>query len=190
MHLLVGTQRPDAYILDGEIRAQFTTRLSTGSLDREGAVMMWRSPWVGTAPVSAPGRGVAATGSEDPFDVQVYWTPDPRRIGELTSASAVEERAILASLRPQAAVHEPMRPVFNPDDDEADLTWDDVADARWDLDRRELPAYAREIGADQAPLPASDSAASPLPPAADPEPLQPARLEVLPDDGIEDEEGR
>src|SRR5690625_5509450 len=60
IHLLVGTQRPDAAFLGEGLRDNFDTRVSLGPLSPQGAQMMWEAPYLGVAvPRNARGRGTA-----------------------------------------------------------------------------------------------------------------------------------
>lgn len=107
IHLLMGTQRPDADFLGGEMRDNFPARAALGSLSPQGAQMMWNSPSTGIAlPKGVKGRATAVTVGGAPGEVQVYWTPDPRRAKKSGNDADI---AILESLRPSEAVHPPLR---------------------------------------------------------------------------------
>lgn len=110
VHLILGTQRPDADILagggsgGGELRDNFATRISLGRLSPQGAQMMWDASYVGvTIPRGIPGRGTAVSAGDDrPMEVQSYWTPDPRRAAKVGTR---EDLAVLSRLRPMTVTH-------------------------------------------------------------------------------------
>lgn len=105
IHLLLGTQRPDAEFLGGEMRDNFATRMSLGRLSPQGAMMMWEAAYIGVSvPRGKPGRGTAVDDNDNPVEVQAYWTPDPRRL----KPDDVEDRAILERLRPTECLHPPL----------------------------------------------------------------------------------
>lgn len=103
IHLVLGTQRPDAEFLGGEMRDNFATRMSFGRLSPQGAQMMWES----TAGVSVPngirGRGTGVTIDDVPVEAQCYYTPDPRK------AKDPEDLALLEQLRPATISHPHLR---------------------------------------------------------------------------------
>ncbi|MCX5046264.1 FtsK/SpoIIIE domain-containing protein [Aldersonia sp. NBC_00410] len=99
-HLVVGLQRPDATIMDGEGRDNFIMRISMGKLSRVAADMMWESSYIGrTVPPGVRGRGTARNHKSNPVEVQCYYTPD------LTDPDPRAQRVINA-LRPKTASHE------------------------------------------------------------------------------------
>lgn len=94
VHLVVGTQRPDAQFLGGDTRDQFGARCSLGRLSPEGARMMWGAHHIGVAvPRGCPGRGTAVGQDGGAVEMQAYWTPDP------TKADG-EDRDLLEAMRP------------------------------------------------------------------------------------------
>lgn len=94
VHVLLGTQRPDAEWLGGDVRDQFQARMSMGRLSPQGAQMMWDSAQWGTSvPRGKPGRGTTVTPGGEIVEAQTFWTPDPM------SASPAELE-ILAALKP------------------------------------------------------------------------------------------
>lgn len=107
VHLIVGTQRPDAQFLGGDTRDQFGARCSLGRLSPEGARMMWAAHHIGVSvPRGCPGRGTAVSVEGQPVEMQSYWTPDP------TKASG-EDRELLEAMRPQESLW-PRRVVVPP----------------------------------------------------------------------------
>lgn len=105
IHILLGTQRPDAEFLGGEMRDNFATRMSLGRLSPQGAIMMWEAAYIGVSvPRGKPGRGTAVDDNDNPVEVQAYWTPDPRRL----KLEDKDDRAILERLRPASCVHPPL----------------------------------------------------------------------------------
>lgn len=107
VHLIVGTQRPDAAFLGGDTRDQFGARASLGRLSPEGARMMWGAHHIGVAvPRGKPGRGTAIGEAGEPGEAQSYWTPDP------TKADG-EDLEVLHRMRP-AETRWPRRVVVPP----------------------------------------------------------------------------
>ncbi|SKF61495.1 cell division protein FtsK [Mycobacteroides abscessus subsp. abscessus] len=94
IHVVLGTQRPDAEFLGGEVRDNFSSRAALGALSQQGAQMMFDSPHIGTRiPRGLQGRGTWA-GDGQPREVQYLYTPDP------AEASSTQDLALLAALRP------------------------------------------------------------------------------------------
>ena len=107
IHLILGTQRPDSDVLGGEMRDNFGTRISLGSLSPQGAMMMWENPNVGVAlPRNIKGRATAIADDARPLEVQAYWTPDPRRAALRADP---EDLRLLEQLRPLQVDHGPLR---------------------------------------------------------------------------------
>ncbi len=103
IHVVMGTQRPDAEFLGGEMRDNFASRMSLGRLSPQGAMMMFEAPYIGVSvPRGVPGRGTAVDDDDVPVEVQGFWTPDPRREEK---KGVVEDLAILDRLRPAATRH-------------------------------------------------------------------------------------
>lgn len=129
IHLLNGTQRPDAEFMSGGMRDNYDTRVSMGPLSPQGAQMMWDSVYLGVAvPRKIRGRGTAINEEEQVSEIQVPWTPDPRR------ADNPEDRAILDALRPEAISHHPLELDLGPetDIDGGEIgPWARVLEARW-----------------------------------------------------------
>lgn len=106
IHLVLGTQRPDADFLTGSMRDNFDSRLALGRLSPQGAQMMWESPYLGVAvPRRIRGRGTGITEDERVEEVQVLWTPDPRRAARDAKEA---DLALLDALRPAVTTHPPM----------------------------------------------------------------------------------
>lgn len=107
VHLILGTQRPDAEILGGEMRDNFGTRISLGPLSPQGAMMMWENPNLGVSlPRNVAGRATAISDDARPVEVQAYWTPDPRRAAY---SADPQDLHLLDQLRPPRAKHGPLR---------------------------------------------------------------------------------
>jgi len=107
IHVILGTQRPDADFLGGEMRDNFASRISLGRLSPQGAMMMWEAAYIGVSvPRGVPGRGTAVDDDDLPVEVQGYWTPDPRRAEKKEIA---EDLAILERLRPDESAHRPLK---------------------------------------------------------------------------------
>lgn len=130
VHLVLGTQRPDADFLTGSMRDNFDSRLALGRLSPQGAQMMWESPYLGVAvPRKIPGRGTGITEDERVDEVQVLWTPDPRRAYDEDKKSDI---ALLEALRPERAVHHPLEVDLGDEvtiDGDARLEWDKVIES-------------------------------------------------------------
>ena len=78
VHLVFGTQRPDAEYFGGDMRDNFRARISMGRLSPQGAMMMWENPAVGVSlPRGKRGRGTAIDDDNRPVEVQDYLTPKP-----------------------------------------------------------------------------------------------------------------
>lgn len=106
VHILLGTQRPDAEFMTGGMRDNFDTRVSMGALSPQGAQMMWDSAYLGVAvPRKIRGRGTAINEAEEVAEIQVPWTPDPRRAER---DAKPEDLQILQALRPKEALHPPL----------------------------------------------------------------------------------
>lgn len=113
IHLIIGTQRPDAEWLGGETRDNLATRFSAGPLSPQGAAMMWESQNVGVAvPRGIPGRGTAYLVDGEPGEVQALWTPDPRRARR---DEDVEALALLDELMPANTRHPQLQVVLDED---------------------------------------------------------------------------
>lgn len=177
IHLVLGTQRPDADFLGGEMRDNFASRISLGRLSPQGAMMMWEAAYVGVSvPRGIPGRGTAVDEDDVPVEVQGYWTPDPRRAAK---KQEVDDLAVLDRLRPAVVDHPPLR-VLLPEDVLYDLDAtgkDDSAPNWWAaIQEAELvPAVESE------PIPPVRSAAAQLTPS-------PSWTKAGPTDAVGDED--
>ena len=102
VHMVMATQRPDAEFLGGEMRDNFTSRISVGRLSPNGAQMMWENPTIGvTLPRGKRGRAIAMNDHGAPVEMQCFRTPDPARV-----ASDSEEMELLDRLRPAESLQE------------------------------------------------------------------------------------
>lgn len=102
IHLVFATQRPDAEFLSGEMRDNFSMRVSVGRLSLQGAQMMWEDPTVGvTLPRGKRGRAVAVNAAGNPVELQCFRMPDPKQPWPEDS----EEAELLAAVRPPEAHH-------------------------------------------------------------------------------------
>lgn len=103
IHLVLGTQRPDADFMTGSMRDNFRARASLGRLSPQGAEMMWESRALGTTvPRGLRGRGTGMTPEGRVVEMQTYWTPDPRKAARSGSA---EDQRLLAALRPTTTTY-------------------------------------------------------------------------------------
>lgn len=180
VHVILGTQRPDAEFLGGEMRDNFATRISLGRLSPQGALMMWEAAYIGVAvPRSIPGRGTGEDEDGRPTEVQAYWTPDPRRL----TANATADREILESLIPAEITHPALQVVMSeellhPEDDDPRI-WEAVRSATLEpcLEPRRSPLEQIRNPADRGSSPA-ELLASPTPLTADPAGRAPAPVPV------------
>lgn len=154
VHLIFGTQRPDAEYFGGDMRDNFRARASTGRLSPQGAMMMWQDPSTGTTvPRGCRGRATTINDANRAVEIQVFFTPDPRK------ARGSEH---LDSLRPTVTQHERylIMPA-EPSGDSARPSYWDVAAAKWALasDHPELdPVFNEPVPSDQARMLASPTA--------------------------------
>lgn len=175
VHFVVGLQRPDAEFLTGEVRDNFSARISMGRLSPQGAMMMWENAGTGVAlPRTARGRGVTLDENGMPREFQAYWTPDPRTTG----ADKVEDLAIIDSLRPAEVAYDrlmieaPRHSVDLEGKDDRELpTYSEIANAR--LVKYD-PTRALDGGADFIPAPTSSEASV--------DELEPVDVDELDDD--------
>ncbi|WP_210461575.1 FtsK/SpoIIIE domain-containing protein [Rhodococcus opacus] len=151
VHLVFGTQRPDAQYFLGDMRDNFAMRISMGRLSPQGALMMWQSPTIGTSvPRKCRGRGTTVTDNYQPIEIQCYRVPDPRK----THAGTFESD-LLDTLRPPITRH-PRLLIVPPDElpdidatddtsEPAPLTYFDYIEAEWVLasDRPDLDPVLR-----------------------------------------------
>ena len=93
--------------------------------------MMWENPYVGVSvPRNIRGRGTGITLDERVEEVQVLWTPDPRRAER---DNKVDDLKLLEALRPQVVAHPPTEVELG---DEKDLEgkelheWQRIQEAR------------------------------------------------------------
>ncbi len=146
VHLVFGTQRPDAIYFLGDMRDNFAMRISMGRLSPQAATMMWQSPTIGTSvPRKCRGRGTTVTDNYQPLEIQCYRVPDPRKTRDGTPDADLLDR-----LRPPVTRHPRLLivpPESLPDIDASDetsepapLTYFDYVAADWVLasDRPDL----------------------------------------------------
>lgn len=147
VHLIFGTQRPDAEYFSGDMRDNFRMRISMGRLSPQGAMMMWESPIIGTTiPRGCRGRATTVNDHNRAVEIQTYRTPDPRKVRPDSS-----EEKLLDRLRPTSARHERLlilAPQVEHDLDTSepvDPHYADFADAEWVLasSRPDLDPLAR-----------------------------------------------
>lgn len=188
VHLILGTQRPDAEVLGGEMRDNFGTRISLGPLSPQGAMMMWENPNLGVSlPRNIAGRATAMSDDARPVEVQAYWTPDPRRAAHSANP---EDLQLLEQLRPARVNHGPLRVQLD----------QELLDSFDDKGRRQ--EWAAVLAGELVPVddnveltscaPAPDSPvvlAKPAPPAlrADQDPGRSRRLALVADTALDDE---
>lgn len=123
IHLRFGMQRPDAKVLEGEVRDNLGDRFSAGRLSPQGALMVWDAAYVGVSvPRGIPGRGTGTAADGLPVEAQAYWTPDPRKVSRSRKASDIE---ILEGLYPSSTTHK--RFTYEIEDEDSP-TWLDESD--------------------------------------------------------------
>jgi S-DNA-T family DNA segregation ATPase FtsK/SpoIIIE len=116
IHLVLGTQRPDAEFMTGEMRDNFRCRVSLGRLSPQGAMMMWDASYIGVAlPAGVRGRATAVSADGRPVEAQAFRTPDPRRLKDTDT----EDLALLQMLRPTESTH-PRLVIVPPEIDDED----------------------------------------------------------------------
>lgn len=131
IHLVVALQRPDADILSGEARDNFTQRISVGRLSPQGAQMMWGNPVTGvTLPLGRRGRAIGVSRAGVPVEMQCYRTPDPAKV-----ARGTEEWDLVQRLRPQE-VRQDRLVIIQPEidwsgEDPVEPRFSDYANAEW-----------------------------------------------------------
>ncbi len=134
VHLVFGTQRPDAEYFGGDQRDNFRLRISTGSLSREGAMMMWKDPSIGVSlPRGCRGRATTISDENLPVEIQTYYTPNPDK-----TRPGTPDAELLAALRPPSTDYERMlvldpEPDYDDEGNPAPLTYFDYAEASFGL---------------------------------------------------------
>lgn len=137
IHVDLGTQRPDAEFLGGEIRDNFSGRAATGPLSADGARMMFGSEHVGVGiPFGKRGRGTYLSGESAPKEVQFFYTPDPRK------AHSSQDLELLDQLRPSTTTWTKKKFVW-PTDEQID-------EAMSSAGKKTSPEWERILGADLA----------------------------------------
>ena len=164
VHLVFGTQRPDAEYFGGDMRDNFWM-VSMGRLSPQAAVMVWQDPAAATTiPRGMRGRATSENDKGRPVEIQTYRTPDPRK----APAEDDEQQQLIAALRPPEARHP--RLVILPPPMDADLdsdapvrlpTYVDYAAAPWGLASEHPeadPMQQRPLTSEDARLLASPAA--------------------------------
>ena len=158
IHVDLGTQRPDAEFLGGEIRDNFSGRAATGPLSADGARMMFGSEHVGIGiPFGKRGRGTYLSGESAPKEVQFFYTPDPRK------AHSPQDLELLDQLRPAATTWTKKKLVWPTDEQ--------LAEAMASSRKKTSLEWERILGADLAD---DTEQLSPTPPPVVEEPDDPA----------------
>lgn len=77
IHVVIGMQRPDARIINGEMRDNLGCRISLGRLNsKEGSLMMWADAAIGLQLPKIPGRSIANVDGI-PTQVQATYSANP-----------------------------------------------------------------------------------------------------------------
>lgn len=135
IHIELGTQRPDAELLGGDVRDNFSGRGAHGALSADGAKMMFGNAFTGTRiNVTDRGRGTIISFDGNATETQYYYTPDPRKAHSHTP----EETDLLARLRP-AETTWPRQEFIYPTEEE-------IYQAKWE--QAEAAHLAREAQAE------------------------------------------
>lgn len=149
VHLLKTQQRPDVNLgggQGGEVRSNYTQRLTVGRLDPQGAGMMWGNPSTGvTIPRGARQRGISTNEAGKPVEIQCY------RFPSMTAPADSEQGQLRETLRPTESRHPRLLivpPQVKLDLDggpDTPLTFWDYASAEWVLatDRPDLDPVLR-----------------------------------------------
>ncbi len=92
IHVVIGTQRPDASWFGGSARDNLQGRAGVGPLSADAARMLFGTSVYGRdVPFTAKGRTTVQYGDDEPTECQAWWTPDPSDPGS--------DRAVLNRLR-------------------------------------------------------------------------------------------
>lgn len=97
IHLIIGTQRPDASWFGGAARDNLQCRIGVGPLSRAAAMMLFERADVGRdLPPHAKGRITFQSLDGDHVEAQSWWVPDP---GNADGKNTVEDEQHLGALR-------------------------------------------------------------------------------------------
>lgn len=80
IHIIIGTQRPDASWFGGTARDNLAARLGVGPLSASAQKMLWgdgHSDIGRDIPDTAKGRSTVQLGDGEFEEIQAFWTPDP-----------------------------------------------------------------------------------------------------------------
>lgn len=78
IHVIIGTQRPDASWFGGAARDNMQGRAAVGRMTQQASTMLFgRSDVARDVPLDAKGRTTVQTLDDEPVEVQAYWVPDP-----------------------------------------------------------------------------------------------------------------
>ncbi len=111
VHLVTGTQRPDAKVFGGEARDNYRFRVALGSMSEQGARMVFGRADVGRdIPDTAKGRATVVLGEDGAVEVQTYSTPNPRstdradqvHLGALADVARARGRSAVEHISPAA----------------------------------------------------------------------------------------
>lgn len=135
IHLVIGTQRPDAKMFEGGGRDNLRHRISLSRLSGQGAKMLWDNSYVGTDTPLVSGRAVASPDGSRPIEVQTFWVDDP-----WGAESGTKDREILDSI--------------------ADLAQERFQGFDWPIAREDFELFAHDADRDPArgPAPVDTSA--------------------------------
>ena len=96
-----------SFVATHNCRDNFSARMSTGRLSPDGAQMMYDTQHIGTTiPLNVRGRATMIGTDDVPREVQVYYTPDPRR------ATSAEDLKLLEDLKPGCVTYPRQRVVL------------------------------------------------------------------------------
>lgn len=99
IHLIIGTQRPDAAWFGGTARDNLAARIGVGPLSASAQKMLWGDGHADVGkdiPDTAKGRATVQLGDGEYIEIQTYWVPDP---GDSDGDNTESDWAILKRLR-------------------------------------------------------------------------------------------
>jgi hypothetical protein len=99
IHIIIGTQRPDASWFGGTARDNLAARIGVGPLSASAQKMLWgegHSDIGRDIPDTAKGRATVQLGDGEFEEIQTYWVPDP---GDSDGTNTQEDWDLLALLQ-------------------------------------------------------------------------------------------
>lgn len=137
IHVVIGTQRPDAKMFEGGARDNLRHRISLSRLSGQGAKMLWDNYWTGTDTPLVSGRAIASPDGSNPIEVQTFWVDDPWE-----AKAGSEDRRIL--------------------DEIADLASEKFVGYDWPISREDFELFSHDETAGETTETADDETEEPL----------------------------